>query len=321
MQRYLRLLFVGLVLVTLGACKKAENSTDEESVQDSVANIAESAVASAAEQANAVTTAGGFLDSDLGSDGTGLAPNPQAACSFASARGSCTNGTISVNWGGCSIGITGATLSGTITESFASFGAASCQMNGNGSSLSRKISDSDPRKITFASGATLTEDMNPGTAWDGTTFPNADTGTVITREESTTSNGQTCSTSGLTACYNIKVQGLQKTLTGPRGRTWFDHIVAGDITAVGRKSSGNLVVTGTGTVWHQIAQYKAVHTFGSVTWGSSSCCYPTSGSIGTALTGSVTGSASTFFSSTCGEATYYGTDGSSTAITLTQCNP
>lgn len=331
MLKRIGLLFI-LVSLVIGftACKKASETADEESVSDDASNVVDSAIGEVSEQAGSIVTASidpelfdedGNLFSDSQSYETLSAQRPAAVCSFAAARSSCSSATITVDWAACTLGTSTATLSGVITEKFSSFGAASCQLNGNGSQLDRMVSESSPRTITFATGAKIISDMSPGTAWDGTTFPTAGSTSVI-RYETGTSNGLACATGTLgTPCYNIIVRGNQTVMTGPRGRKWFDHIVTANLTAKGRKATNDLFVVGTTAVWHQVSEYKAVHTFGSVTWGSSSCCFPTAGSVSSAFTGSISGNATTVFSSTCGQASFTGTDSVTKTITLTQCQP
>lgn len=310
-----------LVCALVFSCaKKKDEASETEALEDSVAYIVESAIGDANGQANSIVTASvGFVEmgQDEPLESESLDPAPFAACSISSARSSCSANTITINWNSCTIGT--AVFTGQVTETFSGFGAASCQLNGDNARITRRVSDSNPRTLTFASGAKIVSDMSPDTAWDGTTFPSASTGTTVTRLESGTSNGQNCS--GGSPCYNIVVNGLQNVLTGPKGRIWFDHVITSNLTAKGTKAGANLVVTGTSNVWHQVSRYKAVHTFNSVTWGNSSCCYPTSGTITSVLTGAISGSTTMSFTTTCGSASFTGTDNQTNTVTLTQCQP
>ncbi|HPI41077.1 MAG TPA: hypothetical protein PLJ21_09750 [Pseudobdellovibrionaceae bacterium] len=315
--------FVFLSFLLSLSCKKAEETTAAESIVDNMSNIVDSAVGSASSQANAIVYSGMLLAEN---DFETQSAFPYATCSLSAARSSCSGSTISINWNDCTIGSSSvtATVAGLITETYSGFGAGVCMMNGNNSVLTRKVDDSSPRKITFTapaslSGAIIISKMNPDTAYDGTTFPQATTGTVISKLESGTSNALTCSVGA--PCYNIVANGTQNTMTGPLGTKWFDHILTSDLTAQGVRSAGTLSMSGTSSVWHQVAQYKAVNTFNSVVWGDSSCCFPTSGSITSLVTGSITGTATTAFSTTCGSATFTDVDGNSSTITLKQCQP
>jgi hypothetical protein len=118
----------------------------------------------------------------------------------------------------------------------------------------------------------------------------------------------------------VVINGIRRTMTGPLGRSWFDHsITSTGLTVTGTRAAGTRTVSGTMTMFHNLASYKATHAFNNVTWGSSSCCYPTSGSVSTSLTGTRTGNVSLDFSSTCGQATFTDTDSSTSTVTLNQC--
>lgn len=325
----IKLIITTLLIACLSfSCKKKE--TDETDADaDSINYAIESAVSDAGQMAYSVEaeelTFSIKNETPRSNIKTTSANHILAACDYATARSACSDTfqTI-VDWNGCSLtqtnssGTTTATIKGTITESYSGFGAATCKMTGDGSQVKRAISTTNPWVLTFSSGATLTRDMVPGTAFDGETFPTAAEGTTITRVESGTSNGLSCTPSA--RCYNLVANGLHKTFKGPRGRTWFEHILNSDVSFTGTKSAGTRAMSGTVNVWHEVAEYKAANTFTAVTWGSASCCYPTSGSISTVLTGSVTGTMSMAFSSTCGEVTVTGTDASTSTVNLTQCS-
>ncbi len=316
-----------LILTTIAfitSCKKSAEEDSSDSTTDASSNIIESAVSESNSQANAIVTARAslepqeFLSLEESIQAIADMQNSQrTTCSIASARSSCSSSAITLTWN-CTIGSSSVQYTGVINETFSGFGAAVCQLNGNGSTLTRVISNSNPRKLTFSTGATITSHMNPETAWDGTTFPSASTGTTIARAESGTVGGFSCSAGN--ACYTTTINGLQNTGKTSTGREFFDHLISGTIYSQGSKSNSNLVFSGSLSIWHQLAQYKAVNTFNSLTWGDSSCCYPTSGSISSTLTGSISGSWTTTFSSTCGQATFVNESSTSRTITLNNCS-
>lgn len=86
------------------------------------------------------------------------------------------------------------------------------------------------------------------------------------------------------------------------GGAWPPLSVSG---AIGR--AGRIVNSGVSTVTvevsHNISRYIASHNLTNVTWSTSECCYPTSGTDTIKLSGSVTGTAQATFSATCGQAT------------------
>lgn len=306
------------LLLTVSCAKKSNDSdsTGGDAADDQVSYAVEAALSDIADNTSSSNTSQIFQDQNIDPDDL----HAQSECSYATARDTslCSSSqTAIVTWGGCTKGT--ATITGTVTETYSGFGAAVCSLNGNNSTVHRLISSSAPRVVTKASGATVTETMSPSTAWDGTTFPSATSGTVITRSESGTSNGFTCAANN--GCHHVVVNGIESIRKGPRGTTLSDHIVTSDFTYQGKKSSGNLVVSGTSTVWHQLASYKLVNTLNAVTWGDSTCCYPTSGTVTSAATGSLTGSATMTFTSTCGSASFVATTGETSTVTLSQCQP
>lgn len=300
------------------SCKKLDDNLEgSESLDDSISYAVESALGDLQSQTTTLVTAG--FDSPVHTESV----KTRAACSYASARGTCASTSRTVNWGDCTLS-TGSgltfTVKGTITENYSGFGAAVCLMTGDGSSLTRRVSSDNPRVITSSLGGTLTSTMTPDTAWDGTTFSSASTGTVITRLQTGSSNGLTCGNLDTTACYHVVVNGVQNVRRGPRGRKMFDHIITSDLTVQGRRTDEDMTVTGTSSVWHQLLKYKAVNTFNNVVYGDEDCCFPTSGSISTVFTGSVSGSGSMSFSATCGQAQFTDTTGETKTVTLTQCH-
>lgn len=325
-QSNIKLLLNTLLLVTLSvACQKKEKEEELESNADTSYYVVESAMTTAGHMAYAAEAEEVFMQAKNAPAFSRSAPHLSTACDYATARSSCSNLQTTIDWNGCTLshttstGTSSATLSGIITETYSGFGAASCLQTGNGSNVTRTISATSPWVLTFASGATLTRDMDPGTAFDDTTFPSASTGTSITRHETGTSNGLNCDVSS--RCYQIEANGLHTTFKGPKGRTWFEHILTSDVSFTGSRENNDRTMAGTATVWHELSQYKAVNTFNNVLWGSSSCCYPTSGTISTTLTGSLSDTLTMTFSATCGEASLTsGSNSTPTPIYLTQCS-
>lgn len=312
---FIKLGYALLVLSFLGLsfCNKKDDAAAE-SIEDNVSAVIDSALGEINSSASSGEGSAGFLS---------LSARPLATCSSSDLRTACAavsggSGAYyrTLDYNSCTQRT--ATVDGTMIEVWAGTGASSCALSGDGAVLLRSISSSDPKIITFASGATLTVDNEPGTAFDGTTFSSSDSGTQITRlsGSSTTSNGLTCATG--TPCLRVQMQGLHRTLKGPRGRTFFEHILTSDVSMQGTKAAGTRVSSGTVTVWHELLEYKAVNTLSSVTWGDASCNFPTSGSVSSTFTGSVTGTATTTFTTTCGEATFVNPDGETSTITLSQ---
>lgn len=313
MTKFLLSLFVFSLLFSSACSQKNSSDTgpaDEE--DDSVANVLVTSLGDAQSQATSMTVSATSIQTIENDD-----VHSQATCLYSAARACDNAGTATVNWNGCTAGT--ATLTGTILETYAgnTTDSNSCHLRGTGTVL-RKITQD--RVLTFPSGATLTTDSGPDTAWDGTTFPSATTGTVIQRVIGGGPASLSCG-AGTNACHHVTINGEQTVLVGRLGTTFFNHVVTGDFYYKGTRMNSNLIIDGTSTVWHQIARYKSVNTMTAVTWGDPGCCYPTSGTISGVVTGSVNGNVSLAFTSTCGSATYTDAGGATSTITLTQCLP
>lgn len=302
------ILFLSLAL---GSCKGADG-TSASDADESSANISESAMAEAGQQATATEGASSpnlmsfdELESDLQTVDL-VDPqsdiHPTAACTFSSARSTCSSNVDTIAWNNCTLGT--ALLSGGWSETWSAGFCANGNRPGaltNGNSVTRTSSG---QILTLASGATVTSSTTAHTAYDGTAIP----GTGIT-------------VSMASGTRTIVINGLQKVMVGPYGRTWFNHsITSAGLSVSGTRAGGNRIVNGTSTLFHNLAKYKATHTFNAVTWGSSVCCYPTSGSISSTLTGSKTGNVSLTFTASCGDATFTDTDLKTASVRLSQCN-
>ncbi len=286
----IKILFAFFALLTLSSfvsCKKQ----DEEIVQDNFSN--------------AMQTAMGEVGS--ASTATEGANSPLIGCAFANVRSSCTGAVRTITWAGCYIGTTA--MSGGWTETFNSATActnftSSGGLASNGDAVTRTTSSS---QANFLTGITLGTDSSGGTAWDGTVINS--NGVVVTQ--------------GAGSSRTVTIDGIHRVLKGPMGVKWFDHFIAGSLTVTGKRSSGNRTVSaGTINVYHNLLKYTASNSFSGVAWGSSTCCYPTSGTITATLTGSVTGTATLDFSpgaTTCGNASYTNTTGTTSTVTLTHC--
>lgn len=286
-SKLFKFLILLITAICLSHCKKQE----EELIQDNFSNVMQTAMSEAGSQSTA----------------TEGATSPWAGCAFANVRSNCSGAVRTISWNSCTLSTM--TMTGGWTETFSSNTACSNFTNAgglssNGDAVTRTT---DFSTATFLSGATLTTDTNGGTAWDGSVI---------------SSNGVTV-TQGAGSTRTVNIDGIHRVLKGPLGTKWFDHFLTGNITMSGKRSSGNRVITGgTLTVYHNLLKYTASNAVSGVSWGSSSCCYPTAGTISTTLTGSVTGSVSLDFSpgaATCGNATYTNTAGTTSTVVLTHC--
>ncbi len=299
-----------LSLTYFNACSKTSGSTATDGTEAS-SNVSESAMSEAGQHATSSEGAASpslMFHDELAEDVKSMdyvdptdTVHPASACSFSTARSTCSANADTITWNNCSVGL--ASLTGGWTETWSAGFCANGAMPGaliNGTSVTRT---STSQVLTLASGATLTTDTNAHTTYNGTALPA--TGITVSMASGT---------------RTVNVNGIHKVMIGPIGRTWFNHSITGNLNVTGSRATGNRVINGTSTLYHNLALYQAAHTFNSATWGSSTCCYPTSGSISSVLTGSRTGNTSLTFSATCGQATFVDTDSSSSSVTLTHCN-
>lgn len=293
----------GLIIT---ACNKKE-TTDSDTTADSQAYNAESAVSSVGSASGAVEGSIGLASLDLLAsefrnmdylDPQTASINPQAACSL-SQRSTCSSNVITLDWGGCAVG--NATLTGIWTETYSD---SSCLMNVDNNTVTRTTGLS-PVVLTGPLGATFSTDTSGGTAYDGTAMGSSG----ITVEK--TASGRT-----------IAIDSIHKVFKTPKGNTRFDYFIKTGtaVTVTGSRAAGTRTITGGNiSIYHNLARYTATHTFTSVAWGDSTCCYPNSGSVSSSFSGDVTGSTTMTFSSTCGSASFTDTTGTTSTVTLSQC--
>lgn len=301
-----RITFTLLVLIFVCACKKQ----DEEAINDSYYNAAQSATSEVGAHSSAVEGASSPLTLALDYIDPSDKKSPLlAACTFSGVRSACSSNAITLSWNNCTIASGKIILSGGWSEVFNSSTACSNFSSGgtlatNGDWITRTTNNS---QATFLSGPSLTTDTNGGVAWDGTVM---------------NTNGVRVTRTGA-AARTINIDSVHRVLRGTLGTKWFDHFITGSLNVTGTRSAGNRVITsGTLSVYHNLAKYTASNSFSNVAWGSGGCCYPTSGSITTTLTGSATSTIIVDFTPggvTCGNASYTVNGGSSQSFTLTQC--
>ncbi len=298
-------LLISFLLAT--SCSKATNSTSS-STTDSTSNAAQTTMSIAGNSASSSEGGSvGFIQDELDTMNEYLDPsdavNPfSSACTVESATtcsGASAPSTATIDWGGCTVDGGKGTMTGGWTEIFS--GGSCARPLTNGLTITRTTSGST---VTHTDGATRTTDTNSATTWDNTNLP---------------STGQTISQSAGTR--TIVINGIHQIKKNAKGVTVFDHYLktSPNITVSGSRSAQTRVINGTIILFHNLAKYNATNTFNSVTYGSSTCCYPTSGSISTVLSGSKTGTVTLAFSNTCGTSTF--TEGGiASTLTLDQCN-
>lgn len=128
--------------------------------------------------------------------------------------------------------------------------------------------------------------------------------------------------------YSLKISGIHKVFTTAKGTTLYDHSIqtSSDIhfASLPRYEVKNGIITerkitsGAVDIYHNLLKYKVSYAVSSRLGFSKDCCYPTSGQMTGTLTGSLKGTATADFNSTCGSATVTHA-GVSTPVTLALC--
>ncbi len=250
--------FVALMFSNCGKKAADADSTDD---ADSSVDVSTSAV----------TAVGGAMDEESGggfsmnsrSKATSVAEWMQsllspviawaADCSGRAKSQSCTAGVRSVTYS-CSIGA--ASLSGTVALTYSDAG---CAMSTNGYNVTRTVDTA----ITGRRGGSIKNKSTGVTDFQGNSYG---AGVKMTKTA---------------AGLDMDILGVEKILTKD-SKTVFD---------ISKKSTSTLKITGgldrasrtiaSGTleIYHNVAKFKATHTFSNVKWTSAGCCYPTSGSM------------------------------------------
>lgn len=117
--------------------------------------------------------------------------------------------------------------------------------------------------------------------------------------------------------YELDILGQSKVLTSNKNGTVFDVSVETPVKLVMNKliRNGRIVSSGTLNVHHNKKGFTASHTFNNLEWNAA-CCYPVSGSLNVALSGSRTESGTITFNG-CGNVTT--TFATTRSITLANC--
>jgi hypothetical protein len=302
------LIFI-LISLAISCSKSSTPTTSETVIADTTSNVSQSAVSAA--NSSATSTEGGAVgfiqdqnneanfSSDYIDPSDSIAPF-SSACTL-TASSTCSGSTATIAWASCTVNGGNGTMTGGWTEVFSS--GACVRPLGAGLTITRTSTGST---ITHANGSYTTTDTNGGTAWDGSVVP---------------STGETITMSNPSGTRTIVNNGIHKIRKSAKGITLFDHLITSTgMTITGTRAGNNRVITGTQKLYHNIAKFTATNTFNSVTYSDATCCFPTSGSISSVLTGSKTGTISMAFSTTCGTASFTDTTGTVTATTLDHCN-
>lgn len=303
------LLFFWIFVVCTTACQKKSEDTSEET--DSLERLAVESLNEISAQTSSNEGGLSAVSSSLKNE---RLMQQSEECKYSNRT--CSSGAGTISWNSCTISGPKATvaMTGGWTESWSNVGDCNTGYLSANTSVDRSATNST---ITFATGANISTDTLGGTLYDGTSIP---TGSVNINRTTTTNRIITMSPSN---------SAIHKVMKGRRGTTLFDYFIKPNVTITGTRqnnSQNNLgatkSVTGNVTIYHNLASYTATNYFSAVTWGNSSCCFPTSGSITSSFSGTnpPSGPILLTFTSTCGEAKLTTpTDSAGTIVILESC--
>lgn len=301
-----KIILISIVMSVLGCGNKNETAADQEAATD----IVEMAVAEAGSQATATegsVSISSIAPMSMNENVDSQSVTPFSTCLFLTHRSTCSSNQTTVDWGGCTT-VGGISLTGAWSEAWSNGFCADGNRPGaltNGNSVTRTTSG---QTLQFSSEATIVSDTLAHKTYDQTDIPS--TGVTV---------------SMASGVRTVVIHGLHKIMKTKDQKTISDHtITSTGLSIQGLRTAGTRQVSGAMTLFHNLASYKAVHTFSAVTWGQAACCFPTSGSISSQLTGSVSGTTNLTFnagtdSAKCGEATFQALDGTTSTVTLSQC--
>ncbi len=159
-------------------------------------------------------------------------------------------------------------------------------------------------------GSSIVTDSNSHVPYDSSTSIG---GGVLTTFSSNTS-------AGLVRRF-VSIDGLHRVRKTNFDSVVYDHLIktTSVLDAAGSRSADNRQVSGTIVVYNNTAKYKATHVLNQIKW-TMNCCYPTSGSITTTTTGSLTSTYSTDFGTgTCGEVSMTTDNSTALKVKLAAC--
>ena len=274
-------IIISVMAISLINCGKDQ---DESSIETAISDSVEMGI----------TSIGGALDDQSG-DSIALQkdnfkilkdllnPLPKAYASTCLGRAivrTCTSGIRYNEYENCTIPGTNQILDGSVTLTYSD--SVNCDLD----SINESVTRTYDYTRTTSWGATIRTFSEDSTDFEGNSYGG---GATVTK----TASG-----------YELTINGKHKKRTSAFGRSSMDISLRTEnaLTITGGLSRVNRVVNGGQIVLaHNLAQYKVNLEPVNLQY-SSSCCYPTSGTINIVYTGQVSGSGSVTFNG-CGEAT------------------
>lgn len=303
-----RISMVALALSYVGF-QSCSPITSTGSLADSPSYAVESGLAivsSIASESESTTFGSAALSQDPNRVGT-----QAVACGSFNPRSSCNSSNqITVDWQDCFFPIGTGYMKGGWVSTYNN--TAACVQGQSGALRSGESVTRTSNGLTIEGyyGGALSFDTNPHSTYNTVTIP-----------PSGYASGVTVSNSG--SARSISIGGAHRVLKDKDGTILFDVSMTTPqaLLMTGTRASGNrqLLNSGSLVTYNNIEQWRGSSVFENVRWNVNSCCYPTSGRIVTSYDGSKSGYSYLTFNSTCGSATFVDTTGSTTNVTLVQC--
>lgn len=288
------LLTILLLSIMITSCGR-----EEEVVNQAIADSVESAISAIAgvadEQAGETVTSSEPTPIENLLNNLTIIPSAYAAvCSGRAFNQACSSGVRSISYSNCTIGSSSHTLSGNVSLTYSD--SANCDIDTNGETVTRTY---DFTRTTNW-GAKIRTFSSSKTDYEGNTYGG---GGRLTK----TASG-----------FDLTVLGKHRTRTTAGGRAALDISMrtTSDISLDQIARNNRTINGGTFVIAHNLAKYKVSLSPSNLTY-TSSCCYPTGGTINVTYSGIISGSGSVTFTS-CGSATL-SRDAESYDITFYSC--
>lgn len=266
--------------VALSACGSADEGNDATSAADESIQAGLSALSGAVNSGNDGSTSFASIKPTLYEKLlSGLTVEAAVStCGIPARSDSCSSGVKSASYSNCSVGRQ--TYSGDVTLNFSD---SSCSMSSINDYVVRTV---DLSRTGFFN-STITTSSADHLDYRGNTIGG---GSKLTR-------------TGI-GSLSLRMLGVRKLRTRATGASVYDiqSRTTSDLQLVGTWDGNRTIQSGSLEVIHNLAQYTATFSFDNVQYNKATCCYPTSGSISVAYSGSVSGNATVTFAS-CGVAT------------------
>lgn len=294
-MKYSKLITIAVIFAVTQGCKNKTADEDVSSVND-VEAVVESGMTAVSgsldEQSNSSFAFQSVKSNSIWS--TLLIDKAYAASCSRAFLQACSSGVKQIDYSNCSTPNGVRQMEGNVKLTFSN---SSCTMSANGDSVTRTYNT----EISGPRGGVVTNSSDAAQDYRGTSYGG---GAKITK----TASG-----------YNLDILGKHKRMQR-NGRQLFDVSIRSlqslEVTG-GLGRSARHVSNGQLEVNHNLAKFSSVITANNIQWGDCSC-YPVSGSLSIAFSGSKTGSSTVTFTNECGVASLE-ENGQITKIELSYC--